>query len=328
MAIHCGVSARADHARALRALGIVVSVVSLAAVVWWALRQDAPTLPSSPAALAELCGAIAIYMLSACACRGERWLLLLRENGAHDASRLDCYALSAVGFMGNNVLPARAGDAARVVGMTPRSGLTHRGVIGTLVAERVLDVLLLGVVFVVVAFGLLDGVALPDGSRFELVAGLGAGALALLAIAAVVAHRRGVLARVVGFVKPMLAATANLRGRHLAEAVALTIAIWGTEILVWFLVGRAAGLELSVIETCYLISLASIFALVPAGPGYAGTLDAAVIFGVGAIGGSGAEALSYLLLLRFVLFVPITLTGLVALVGRYGGVRFMKATPA
>jgi len=322
------VSARADHARALRALGIVVSVVSLAAVTWWALRQDAPTLPSTPAAIAEVCAAIALYMLTGCLLRGERWLLLLRENGSHDASRLDCYALSAVGFMGNNVLPARAGDAARVVGMTPRSGLTHRGVIGTLVAERVLDVALLGVIFLVVAFGLLDGIALPDADRFELLLGLGAGVLLLGAIAAAVLHRRGVLERVVHFVRPMLAATAKLRGRHLLEAVALTVAIWGTEILVWFLTGRAAGLDLSVIETCYLISLASIFALVPAGPGYAGTMDAAVIFGVGAIGGSGADALSYLLLLRFVLFVPITLTGLVALVSRYGGMRIMKATPA
>ena len=68
----------------------------------------------------------------------------------------------------------------------------------------------------------------------------------------------------------------------------------------------------------------------PSGPGYAGTLDAAVIFGVERDrrqrrGG----AVSYLLLLRFVLFVPITLAGLVGprrpLRGRR--VRCTKATP-
>jgi uncharacterized membrane protein YbhN (UPF0104 family) len=121
----------------------------------------------------------------------------------------------------------------------------------------------------------------------------------------------------------MVQATANLRGRHGAEALGLTLAVWGTEIAVWWATGRAAGLDFSLLQACYLVSLASIFLLVPAGPGYLGTLDAAVIFGVKAIGGTGADALSYLLLLRFVLLVPITLVGLGALFGRYRGIRFM-----
>jgi uncharacterized membrane protein YbhN (UPF0104 family) len=50
-----------------------------------------------------------------------------------------------------------------------------------------------------------------------------------------------------------------------------------------------------------------------------GTFDAAVIFGFKAIGYTGSAAVSYLLLLRFLLFVPITLVGLVVLVARYGG---------
>jgi hypothetical protein len=50
-----------------------------------------------------------------------------------------------------------------------------------------------------------------------------------------------------------------------------------------------------------------------------GTFDAAVVYGVHAIGGSKSAALSYLILLRFVLFVPITVVGFVVLVTRYGG---------
>ena len=36
-------------------------------------------------------------------------------------------------------------------------------------------------------------------------------------------------------------------------------------------------------------------------------------------------AISFLLLLRFVLFIPITLTGLLLLVGRYGGLAGYRA---
>ena len=58
-----------------------------------------------------------------------------------------------------------------------------------------------------------------------------------------------------------------------------------------------------------------------------GTFDAAVIFGVRAIGASRSAALTYLLLLRFVLFVPITIVGLIALVTRYGGWSRLRSVP-
>ena len=64
--------------------------------------------------------------------------------------------------------------------------------------------------------------------------------------------------------------------------------------------------------------------LVPSGPGYVGTFDAAIVFGLHALGHT-ESALSYLLLLRFVIAVPITLLGLLALAGRFGGVARMRA---
>jgi hypothetical protein len=78
------------------------------------------------------------------------------------------------------------------------------------------------------------------------------------------------------------------------------------------------------VEACYLLALASMFAMVPSGPGYAGTMDAAVIFGARVLDRAPGAALSYLLLVRFVLFVPVTLAGLVLLVTRYGGWRRLR----
>jgi glycosyltransferase 2 family protein len=84
-------------------------------------------------------------------------------------------------------------------------------------------------------------------------------------------------------------------------------------------VARAVDLDLSGMGALYLVALTNLFAMLPAAPGYVGTFDAAVVFGVKAVGGTGSAAVSYLLLLRFMLFVPITLVGLVVLVTRYGG---------
>ena len=68
--------------------------------------------------------------------------------------------------------------------------------------------------------------------------------------------------------------------------------------------------------------------MIPSGPAYAGTQDAAVTIGIKALGGTGATAVGYLLMLRFVIVVPITLVGLVLLVTRYGGLKNLRAARA
>ena len=57
--------------------------------------------------------------------------------------------------MGNNMLPARAGEVLKVVLMSKRTDAGIREVFGTVLAERVLDAIALGGIFVVVVFGVL-----------------------------------------------------------------------------------------------------------------------------------------------------------------------------
>ncbi len=95
--------------------------------------------------------------------------------------------------------------------------------------------------------------------------------------------------------------------------------LWFLEGAVYLAVARAVELDISVTGALYLVALTNFVAALPAAPGSIGTFDAAVAFGAKALGGSGAVVISYLILLRFVLYVPITLVGLVILVVRYGG---------
>ena len=59
------------------------------------------------------------------------------------------------------------------------------------------------------------------------------------------------------------------------------------------------------------MALANIAAMVPAAPGYVGTFDAAVLLGVRWPARAPRSALPYVVLVRFVLFAPITIVGLV-----------------
>jgi uncharacterized membrane protein YbhN (UPF0104 family) len=302
----------------------LISIATLAAIVVWALHQEAPMLPSSAERLGELGGAVGFY-LAGCAVRAERWYELLRFNGAQPR-RTDAYGLVAVANFGNNVLPARAGDALRVMLLAPRAQTDPRTVIGTIVAERVLDVVVLVGLFVVLAYGVLGGIDVPSGGRLAATALIVAGLTAAIGLLALVLHRRGHLRPVLAFLAPMTEATRRLGGRrHGTELLVWTLLVWGLEWTAWWLTAQAAGLDLGVLEVGYLMGLAATFALIPSGPGYVGTFDAAVVFGVRALGKTGVQALSYLLLLRFVVTVPITVVGLVVLVARYGGIGRARA---
>ena len=308
--------------RRLQAVGWVVSALTLAAVVWWALRQPAPTFPSAREDLLALAAAVVLYGLCT-ALRAERWRTLLHDVDARP-SRGDAYRLVLVGYMGNNVLPARAGDLMRVVLMAPRAETTKRFVVGTLVAERLLDVAVLVVLFLVLATTIAGGAGLPGGTTLVVLGAITAAGLLVLAAGLGVLRRRGLIERAKAFAAPMAASTRNLRGRHGAGMLGLTLLIWLGEAGVWGSCAAAVNLGASPLEALYLVALASMFALIPSGPGYAGTQDAATVIGVTAIGGTSAQAVSYLILVRFVLLVPITLAGLVALALRYGGVGGLR----
>ena len=302
--------------------GLAVSLATLIGIVWWASKQEPPEFPTSGPRLAALGAAVLLYFV-ACAVRGERWQVLLVENGARP-KRIDTYALIAVGYLGNNVLPARAGDALRVVLLAPRARTDARTIIGTLVAERLCDVLVLGLLFLGLAYGLLSGAGTDlFGDRLGTAAIVGGAVLAVCVLVAVILHARGHLARVVDFVRPMILATSNLRGRHGAEVLVLTVVVWAIEGTVWYLTAVAADLGVGFVEALYLLALSSMVVLIPAGPGYAGTMDVAVLVGSRALDRPESAALTYLILLRFVLMVPITVAGLIVGATRYGGVQRM-----
>jgi glycosyltransferase 2 family protein len=300
----------------------IFSLVALAAVIWWASKQDAPELPSTGSAIGWLIGAAALYAIVTLL-RGERWHRILHMTGVH-TRRADSYALTTVGYMGNNVLPARAGEMLRVVLLSNRTQAGKRSLFGTVVAERMLDAIALAAIFAVVVFGLLREADVPTDKPLLVVA-IGA-TLAVAALGALhIVRRRGALGRLRDFVRPLAGAPRALLSRQGILLLAVSFLIWAVEASVYLSVAHATGLDISGMGALYIVAFTNLVAMLPAGPGYLGTFDAAVVVGVKAIGGTGSQAVSYLLLLRFILFLPITVVGLIVLVTRYGGWSRLRA---
>lgn len=283
--------------RRLGLLQAAVSLVAVGSIVWWASRQHAPHVPLDARSLARLTGALALYAV-ATALRGERWHRILVRSGV-DRGRGSSYGLTLVGYMGNNTLPARAGDLMRVVLL----GAPRRAVLGTVVAERVLDACALVAIF---AFVVLD-----RGLDFGPLPYLAAAGVLLVAVAAAVWR---FAPRVREWTRPLIGSTRELLSAYGAALFLLSLVVWTVEALVYAAVGDAVGVHLGVTGGLYVMALTNLSALIPAAPGYVGTYDAAVLLALRSL---ELPALGYLLVLRFVLFVPITVAGFAVFLARY-----------
>jgi len=301
----------------LRVLPMAVSLACLAAVVVWALGQRAPAVPAPGRAAAALAVGLALYAL-ATAARAERWYRLLARLGLR-TSRRDALGLTLVGYMGNNVLPARAGDLLRAYLMAGRTGGGKRTVLGTAVAERVLDALALGGILVLVSVAALH--TDPLVGRVARPVGIALAAVLVLGMLLWALRRLPVLVRARAAAAPLATSTRELASRQGVALLGVSAGIWAMEGFAYATAAVAAGLPLRPADAIYVMAIANLGGLVPAGPGYVGTYDALVLFAVRHFGASASAALTELVLLRLLLFVPITLAGLIALLTRYGGWR-------
>jgi uncharacterized membrane protein YbhN (UPF0104 family) len=301
----------------------VVWLVPILCVVWWATKQRAPSFPTDAGGIAALVGGVALYAV-ATLMRAERWDRILRRADIR-AKRADVYALTPIGYAGNNVLPARGGELLRTFLLGSRNpGATKRTILGTILAERVLDAVALGIILVVLASSMLSNLPTPSTTVIVAVAAL----LFVLLVAAVVAlvKFRERLLFVLESLKPMAQPTKQLLSQHGIALLVLSLAVWCVEASVYIAVGHSVGIHLGLQDGLAVVAFTNAAALIPAAPGYIGTYDAAVVFAVNAVTDAArSTVLSYLILLRFVLFIPITVVGAGLMLVRYGGLSRIRA---
>lgn len=298
-------------------VGLGVSLVSVAGCVWWASSQKTPAFPSGVANWSLLVAGVVLYGMATLA-RGWRWDTILRFlDVGHQ--RADAYALNVVGYMGNTVLPARGGEVLRMFLLSERSDARKREVAGSVISERLLDAGALVLLFVVVVLtGIGDA---PGGKNSAIPAGIAlvlavGGAFGYLQL-----RRAGRFGGFADRIRPFARASRQLLSPRGAGLFAVTLAVWLTEAAIFSLCAHSLGLSVSVLDAVAVTVLASLSALIPAGPGYVGTFDAAALFALHRLGVTGGAAVGCILLYRFVIFVPVTCVGLILMVARYGGIR-------
>ncbi len=256
--------------------------------------------------------------------RGVRWWALY-DAELRPSLRAVMYAL-LVGYFFNNILPARAGEAARVIALNNRAKTPLGEIVGTVVVERVFDLLAL-LLILLCAYPWL-----PEISWLRNAAILGAFVTVVVAVLIVLIVRYDARAvhwllsplrriRRPGFAERVETAAINatrglvaLRNPVIAvRGFALTVASWVVLAISYWILMEAFALDLP-LDAAILVTVAINLSLVlPSSPAALGVFEAATIIALNAFDVPHAEALSYALVLHLLNLVPFLLIGAVLL---------------
>ena len=309
---------------ALIAAGILVSAL----FAYVAVRQAHPAETGNAllsTSYAWLVPALALMVL-AFVIRAVRWRTLFPPDERPPLGPVTTSLF--IGYLGNAVLPARAGEAARTVALNKSTGKSIAQIVGTIIVERAQDVLSL----VLLLFLMLPW--LPDVTWLRAAGYLAVGLVLVLALCATVLlvwGERAVrlllrpLARLPFIPRESLQHAPAHFTRGLTGLVSPRIAIvsfaWTT--LSWIVLGIsywlvlvASGIDLSLLAGEVVVIAIGLALILPSSPAALGVFEGATVVALAAYGIDGSEALSYSLVLHALNVVPLFAIALVALAAR------------
>ena len=306
-------------------LGLIISAIFL----WLAFRKVDFTLVWQhlrTANLAYVALGIVAYFL-ALFIRTWRWKVLLLPMKRISLLRL--FPVLSAGYMANNIYPARAGDLLRTVLLRKKEEVPISASLATIIVEHLFDGIAI-LALVLLNLGQLTNFA-PNSQWVGIIetsafwVGLIFGLILLVFVSMVLLpekmHRFStwVINHLVpaklrepvgGIIEKFTVGLRVLRSPLQSLLVMLqSVMIWVVEAGLYWGVMKAMGLQLSFQSLLMVVGIVNLVLLVPAAPGGLGTFDAATKSMMELFGVSPENALSYALLLRVALWLPVTLVG-------------------
>ena len=261
--------------------------------------------------------------------RTIRWRLILRDAHGQALPWVPLWHATAIGFMANNLLPARAGEVARAYVAGRQMPVRFTTALGSVGVERVFDALIMLALMAVAIAAPSFPANTAEGrslSGLATVAALAFGAILLLAL--IVVHRPApwlaLLGRVTHRLLPQRIAD---RLTHWAEGIVQGLSVLKSParfagVVVWSLVlwctnaasfavcFRAFGLDVPLEAALLLQGIIGFGAAVPSTPGFVGVFEVATRVTLGIYAVDASRAVSYALTYHLTTFLPITLLGL------------------
>ena len=273
------------------------------------------------------------YILLAVACtflsyflRAVRWRYLLIMEKVIPLSSL--YPATIIGYMANNLLPARLGEFVRAYVLARREQLETPAVFASLVIDRLFD----GGTVLLMLLVTLWTLHMPQGmedAAFALRAGGVITALLYCGVLVILYLLKRCTVRTlacIGFLLrpfprgfsdrmiPMLGSfiggiRLSLRNTHIAAIIFSSLLIWTFAVIPVDLTLRAFGINLPIVASMFILVLLVFAVMVPASPGYIGTYHYACFKGLSVFGIPEATSISIALIIHGISFFPVIIAG-------------------
>lgn len=265
--------------------------------------------------------------------RTMRWHVLLRASDGAPYPLRPLWNATAIGFMANNLLPARAGEFARAWVASRELPVRFTTALASIGIERVFDGLtMLALMALAIGAPSFPSQASVGGASLSHIArGVAIGFGSALILAFVVAHRpapllalldrltSGVLperfaARLRSLADGLIAGLAVLKspGRF-AAVLGWSVALWLVNAAAFALCFRAFHLPVPAEGALLLQGLIGFGVAIPAAPGFWGVFEYATRLTLQFYGIGATLALAYAFAFHLAGFIPITVLGLDAL---------------
>jgi uncharacterized protein (TIRG00374 family) len=319
------VATRARRRVPLRSIvGLVISVVAL---VWTFSQVDlARTIEVLRDVDPRWILAMLAFQAADVLLRGFRWQRLLRPIKVIPYLRVLEYLL--IGYLANNILPARLGELVRSHYAGEREGFSRATALGTVVVERIVDIAVVVAIaslaiFVLhirglVASAVLIGLALTGLLAVALAFGIAAHRLPGADRIAAMAERFPRVAELARRLRGGLAVISN--PRVLAETVIVTFVAWGMTVLAVLCAGQSLGIEMTTAQASLLAAGTALAGAIPAGPSNLGTYDLAAVEILAAFGIDRSSGLAVALVAHSSSVAITSIGGVIALL-RVGWAR-------
>ncbi len=212
--------------------------------------------------------------------RTIRWRLILRDADGERFRFTPLWYATAIGFMANNLLPARAGEVARAYVASGQLPVRFTTALGSIAVERVFDALvMLGLMAVAIA-----------APSFPAHAQVGGRSVSTIAASTAV---------------PVLKSPARFAG-----VVFWSLVQWIINAAAFATCFRAFGLAVPPEAALLLQGIIGFGVAIPSTPSFLGVFEAATLVTLQLYGVDSNLAVSYALTYHVTTFLPITLLGL------------------
>jgi len=275
-------------------VGILISVVC----VWWATQEVRPIEVWRSLRQADYRGFLLVMVLTLVGfwIRAFRWRWLLSTP---KPIRIDAlYSATMIGFMANNLLPFRLGEFVRAWALARRENLSKTMVFATVVVERVVDMITLLAIFGIALLLHPISAATEAGRLTNAGAGILVAACVVLTAVLVIIERSPTLMQtIVDKLSSRLPERIRRRGRtaivrfieglglfrdlpRLLWVFVLSFAMFGTFALCLSASMLALGIDVPWYGGLIMLVITAIGIMVPAAPGYIGTMNLAFVAGL------------------------------------------------